>query len=149
MSTLKINEALVSWVALYALSFKNRCSFTKLTVILSMAVDEEMSKIVSHNYGHLDNGRILELLVKAAFNRCYLDILPVNINAIVLLCQSKLIHNNKGILTLTETGHNALMDISNINSERLKFIMESMLNVIELTFDIEDVELYKNLRITL
>lgn len=147
MDNLLNNEGLVSCVA-YQILKERPCDFSKLSILLSLLMDDQIRTYVMHQDSLFLEDSIFRNERPELLERIYLEMLPVCLNSMVILIQNDFIETDNNILKLTEKGMALAEDVSFIGSRRLENIKKDVPFIIQLTENYSAADLFKALKLS-
>ena len=147
MDNLLNNEGLVSCVA-YQILKKRPCDFSKLSILLSLLMDDQIRAYVMCKDSLFFEDSIFSNERPEFLERIYLEMLPVCLNSMVILIQNDIVETNNNILKLTEKGQTFADEISFIGSGRLENICKDIPFIIQITENYSATDLFKSLRLS-
>lgn len=143
------NEALAAYVAMYILSHERFCPFAKMAVVMVLVMDDGTRKLLK-NKSELPIEQLLVSIGNATLiNNIYQAMLPTCLNSATLLADCGLVNCESDWMALTEKGYMAVEEISTIESDRLHEIVNAVFPLLEKLIDLNEVDLYKSLKLTL
>lgn len=142
------NEAIASCVLLSVLNSIDSIDIARSCLILPFLLDDQTVNYLRRNKSiELNLVQLIEERARlfSAFNKRYQALLPVTINALMILKKSNQIEINSNILSSKNTRIQSNMDVG----ERLELIMEVMPFFLAMTEKYSTIQLYEILNIQL
>lgn len=148
MDRLYNNEALLGYVILLLLK-EGDMDMARLAIAVPLLVNDKIRNRLSKHKEKslLDN--VLYCYASLTLNRIYQEMLIIEINSLVMLSQADLVFIKKSKISLTEKGVEALRNIRQVNSNRLKGILIAKNSVLNRVNKMSTEQLYKTLNIQL
>ena len=142
------NEAIASCVLLSVLNSIDSIDIARSCLILPFLLDDQTVNYLRRNKSiELNLVQLIEERARlfSSFNKRYQALLPVTINALMILKKSNQIEINSNILSSKNTRIQSNMDVG----ERLELIMEVMPFFLAMTEKYSTIQLYEILNIQL
>lgn len=142
------NEALIGYVILLLLKASDM-DMARLAIVIPLLVNDKIRNRLSKykEKSLLENVR--DCYVSLTLNRIYQEMLIIEINSLVMLSQADLIFIKKSKISLAEKGAEALKNIRQVNSNRLKGILIAQNSILYRVNEMSTEQLYKALNIQL
>lgn len=148
MDVLLNNEGIVSYASIYLLKLQP-CDFTKLSLQLSLLMDDEVrSRLMAEDSMFFEMSLTREIS-DMSMSRLYYELLPVCLNSLVTLIQNGIVRSENNVLSLLPKGIDIYEESKTIESLRLNDIHKSVPRIIQLTTQYGAVDLLKTLMIAI
>ncbi len=148
MNRLYDNEGLVACTIIRLLEYGDY-DFARIAILVSLFVNDKMRHALNRSNGRNTGLNDVTMCCNAIMiNRIYNEMLSVEINSIIILCQMGIIRlSAKGILSLNTNGAEFTSNLRTMNSRRFAKIDKSIKKNISVLSDISTSDLYINLGI--
>lgn len=148
MDRLYNNEAFVGCVILNVLKF-GTIDVARIAIVLPLLVNDKIRNMLSKHTDATVYDKVLHCYSDITLNRIYKEMLPIEINSLVMLSQADLILIRKDCIALTDSGLVALKNMKSAGSNRLKKLFVALSGIMSLLDGISTDQLYKTLNIQL
>ena len=148
MDRLYNNEAFVGCVILNVLKF-GAIDMARIAIVLPLLVNDKIRNMLSKHTDAAVFDKVQHCYSDITLNRVYKEMLPIEINSLVMLSQADLILVRKDIIALTDSGLVALKNMKNAGSNRLKKLFIALSGIMSLLDGVSTEQLYKTLNIQL